>query len=366
MTQPHILFIANDVLGWSTYNRQFESALQARQDVRASVLHRVPSRWVMQLARRHADGPRGRMLRPFDPIRLHAGFLGRDIRRAVTALSPDIVHVAAHWPAGALLPGPLPVTLALDTTRPVLTRDLPLPGWSEAECRTEAELCRAAAHLLPMSSWAAQSLQQDFGIPAERMTIQPPALDPARWPEAAQPNNAVAQILFVGNNLRRKGAHRLASWVAGPLAGRCHLHIVSADPDTPPQGPDLTCHGPIPHARLLSEIFPRMDIFCLPTRLDMSPFVIVEAAAAGLPVVASDLGGIPDLVAEGETGHLVPAGDDSGFIQALGALIDDPARRVAMGATARSRARVRFDGSTNFNQLIDRLVEIVAARKAAG
>ena len=189
----------------------------------------------------------------------------------------------------------------------------------------EARICRAAAHLFPMSSWAARSLQEDFGIEPERITVQPPALDPSGWPSPARGRHAVPQVLFIGNDLRRKGAFRLADWVAGPLAGRCHLHVVSSDRPAP-SGPQVTCHGRVPHQRLMAEILPDMDIFCLPTRLDMSPFVIAEASAAGLPVVASHLGGIPDMVRDGETGFLVTS------VEEAVAAIGTPDRRGPLAA----------------------------------
>ena len=366
MTRPHILFVANEVLGWATYARQFEAALNARNDIQATVLRRRPSRLWMQFARRHADSGIMRHLRPFDPVRLHAGLLGRDIRRAVEAKRPDIIHFAAHWPAGAIagVRDAPPYTLALDATRASLGRDLPLPGWTKAECTAEARLCQGAAHLFPMSNWAANSLRGDYLIPAARMQVSPPSIDPGQWPKQATVDGAIPQILFIGNDLKRKGADRLARWVEGPLAGRCHLHILSSDTRAPPQGRNITFHGRVPHDRLLRDLMPGMDMFCLPTRLDMSPFVLAEAAAAGLPAVASDLGGIADMIDDGKTGFVLPTTDDNGFIGALSELIDNIGLRQRMGQAARSFAAERFDGKKNFNDAIDRLVGIAALRKA--
>jgi glycosyltransferase involved in cell wall biosynthesis len=69
----------------------------------------------------------------------------------------------------------------------------------------------------------------------------------------------------------------------------------------------------------------------------------MEAMAAGLPVVSTAVGGVPDLVREGETGLLVPSGDAAALARALQALVDDPARREAMGAAARQHAIAHFD-----------------------
>jgi glycosyltransferase involved in cell wall biosynthesis len=70
---------------------------------------------------------------------------------------------------------------------------------------------------------------------------------------------------------------------------------------------------------------------------------LLEAQAAGLPVVAGRSGGVGDIVADGESGLLVPAGDDAAFAAAVGALLDDPARRRAMGAAARRRVLAEHD-----------------------
>lgn len=365
MTKPKVLFVANGVLGWSTYARQFEAVATTRTDIDLTVLHRKPGRLTMQFARRHADGPIARHLRPFDPISLYGGRLGRDIRAVVASVRPDVVHVAAHWPAGALAQLDTPFTIALDATRAGIGRDLQLPGWTAKEMATEARLCRTAAHLFPMSDWVAGSLLDDYGVEPGKITVQPPSLIFDTWPGRAEGANAVPQVLFVGNDLSRKGAHRLADWVEGPLAGRCHLHVVSTDRSAPPSGPNITFHGRVPHARLLTEMMPKADIFCLPTRLDMSPFVLAEAAAAGLPVVASLLGGIPGLVENGQTGLLVPQDDDKGFVRALERLIADAGLRRRMSDMARSRAREQFDGTRNFNLLIEQLVEIAGTGAVA-
>ena len=69
----------------------------------------------------------------------------------------------------------------------------------------------------------------------------------------------------------------------------------------------------------------------------------MEAMAAGLPVVSTAVGGVPELVREGETGLLVPPNDAGALARALQALMDNPARRRAMGAAARQYAMAHFD-----------------------
>ena len=69
---------------------------------------------------------------------------------------------------------------------------------------------------------------------------------------------------------------------------------------------------------------------------------VLEAMAAGLPVVASAVGGVPELVRDGETGTLVAPGDPDVLARALGALVAAPAERARLGAAARSRAEAEF------------------------
>lgn len=77
------------------------------------------------------------------------------------------------------------------------------------------------------------------------------------------------------------------------------------------------------------------DIFALPSHTEGSPLVLFEAMAAGLPIVASSVGGIPEVVHEGETALLVPPRNAELLADALRALLSEPARAVAMGCAAR-------------------------------
>jgi glycosyltransferase involved in cell wall biosynthesis len=87
--------------------------------------------------------------------------------------------------------------------------------------------------------------------------------------------------------------------------------------------------------RLLAEA----DVFVLPTRYppEGQPLVILEAMAAGLPVVSTPRAAIPDMLEDGVTGLLVPEGDDAALEAALRRLVESPAERTAMGAAGRAK-----------------------------
>jgi glycosyltransferase involved in cell wall biosynthesis len=82
--------------------------------------------------------------------------------------------------------------------------------------------------------------------------------------------------------------------------------------------------------------YERADVVCLPSRREGLPMALLEGMAFGRPVVATSVGGIPDLVEDGVTGLLVAPGDVDGLTAALLELAADPARRKRMGAAARA------------------------------
>jgi glycosyltransferase involved in cell wall biosynthesis len=84
------------------------------------------------------------------------------------------------------------------------------------------------------------------------------------------------------------------------------------------------------------------DVLVLPSLADAQPRVLIEAMFAGLPVVSTFVGGIPDLVRHGETGILVAPGDAAALAAAMARVADSEALRRAFGAAGRARAESEF------------------------
>ena len=90
------------------------------------------------------------------------------------------------------------------------------------------------------------------------------------------------------------------------------------------------------------SLLPALDVKCLTSVQETFPVSVLEAMAAARPVVMTDCEGIPEIVIEGETGHIVPIGDDAALADRLAALLADPALRARMGAAGRRRAAREF------------------------
>lgn len=131
--------------------------------------------------------------------------------------------------------------------------------------------------------------------------------------------------------------------------GACRARIVGEGPDREAIEAEIARAGLGGSIELtgarddVPEILAGADLFVLSSLSECLPISILEAMASGLPVVASDVGGVGELVGEGRTGRLVPASDPAALATALSELVDDASLRAEMGARARERALEHFD-----------------------
>lgn len=102
----------------------------------------------------------------------------------------------------------------------------------------------------------------------------------------------------------------------------------------------VVCLGALDRSEL-PALYGACDLYPWPAVNEAYGMALLEAQAAGLPVLAGAAGGVASVVGDGETGVLVPPGDERAFAHALGALLDDPSRRRALGAAALARVAAR-------------------------
>lgn len=178
---------------------------------------------------------------------------------------------------------------------------------------------------------------------------------------APMPGEATAPILFVGDLVPDKGVavlfdafRSLADPPPLQLAGRSY-------PQTPTDLPEgATMLGVLPPAEVASAMRAAQVVVVPSICPDACPTVVLEAMAAGRPVVASATGGIPDLVEEGVTGVLVAPDDHVALAAALRALLSDPEQAAAMGRRGWGRA-AGFTASVVAARLEDLYRELATA-----
>jgi glycosyltransferase involved in cell wall biosynthesis len=222
-----------------------------------------------------------------------------------------------------------------------------------------------------MGTWAANSARDDYGIPPDRALWVPPIAPlygPRKHPDKKP--GALPRIVFVGYDWERKGGPELLAWHQKHFADKAELHFVGggekiASGSNPK---NVTVHGRVERDRLINELLPTMDFFVMPTKREMSCWAGIEAMGHGLPVVLSAIGGIPDLVIEGETGFLAKPNDEGAFVRAMAKLIEDPDLCRKMGEAARLRVSREFTREVVYSKLIDKVREVALSgeRQPAG
>jgi glycogen(starch) synthase len=241
---------------------------------------------------------------------------GRAARRA--AADADLVH--AHWLPSAVA--------ARMTRRPYVVQlwgsDVELarrvPGWGRSELR------RARAVICPSTELAREAKKMG----ARRVEVIPSGVDlPREVGKEAEP----PEVLYAGRLSPEKGVLELVEAAQG-------MSLVVAG-DGPLKNRVPQALGFVP-ATELARLYARSAVVVCPSLREGFGVACLEAMAHGRPVVASAVGGLLDLVVDGETGIHVPPGDVGALRTAIERLLVDPELRRRMGAAGRRRAAERF------------------------
>jgi len=119
-------------------------------------------------------------------------------------------------------------------------------------------------------------------------------------------------------------------------------------------------HGAIPQDEVY-RAFAKADVAVVPSREEPFGLVVIEAMSVGTPVVASRVGGIPEILRDGVDGSLVPPEDPEALAAAIIRLLKDDALRLQMGRNARQRSLEEFQLSTRIPKVADWMEGLVAA-----
>ncbi len=221
-----------------------------------------------------------------------------------------------------------------------------------------------ATYLMPWSDWCARSLIEDYGVDPARVRLLRPGVDLAAWDAKSDVHGGPLRILFVGGDFERKGGGDLLAALE-LLSGDWECDIVTkTEVDASSHSGKVRVHRHLnPGDPELVALFAEADAFVLPTRGDANPWVSMEAMAAGLPVVSTAVGAIPEIVLHGETGIIIEPGDKKALAEALQRLADNPAERGRMGLAGRRRASEHFDMEGNGVKILE-LAKSAAERTA--
>lgn len=261
----------------------------------------------------------------------------RTVRRLVRDLQPDVV-VACNRDALVLLAG-------VWGGAPVVyhTHEVMAPAWT-------ARVARLADRFVAVSTFVADRLAE-AGVSRERIDVVWNGVDPA---EPARPSDGHTPVVGICGQIgawkghdelldalglvaARGVAFRLRVFGTGDAAYTAALHERAAALGIAAW---IEWMG---FERDTDRMYARLDVLAVPSRIDDSfPTTILEASARGLPTVGTRRGGIPEMIADGETGLLVSSEAPGALADALAALLTDAGRRRAMGEAARARVDSRF------------------------
>jgi glycosyltransferase involved in cell wall biosynthesis len=113
----------------------------------------------------------------------------------------------------------------------------------------------------------------------------------------------------------------------------------------------------------LSSLYPLFDLLLLPSKREGLPNVVLEAAASGVPSIVTNATGAVDSVVSGETGIVVPLGDEDAFVRAAIELLSNRTRAATMGEAARWWVRDHFDAEKVSQQHFEFYSSLVSAEK---
>lgn len=201
------------------------------------------------------------------------------------------------------------------------------------------------------SRWLSETARATLGLPAElTIDVIPNFVDTTRYgPTQRRARGTPAVLAHVSNFRpikRLEDVVRVFAAVRADLPAR--LELVGDGPERARIESLVDQLGLRADVRFRGEMddlagfYPSVDVFVLPSESESFGMAALEAMACGVPVVASNVGGLPDVIADGETGFLSPVGDVAAMAANVRRLLAEPDLHAAMSALARQRAESVF------------------------
>lgn len=240
--------------------------------------------------------------------------------------------------------------------------------------RIEGRAEHRADAVIALSSRLADKLTAE-GVPPARLHVIPSGVNPALfrgpferpWPEVGAP-----RVVFVGRLVRQKGVHVLLEALPHLRSKNATVLFVGEGPERARLeertrvlgvGDRARITGFVPHD-LVPAVLAHADLLVLPSVYEELGSILVEAMQAGLPVVASRTGGIPEAVTHGDNGLLVAPEDPIALAAAIDRVLSDEALARRLARNARARAH-RYDWDHLAGQVVDVYRDVIHRRPSA-
>jgi glycosyltransferase involved in cell wall biosynthesis len=252
-------------------------------------------------------------------------------------------------------------------------KDLSAQVWRRKQAAFSA-LNVEGVHLVTPSRWLQGAVGKSTLMSKFRCTAIPNALDT----ELFQPRERGAArkllgipadsavILFLADwaGEKRKGFDLLVEALK-PFRNDRRVYLLAAGRELPAHdlGPQLVTTGYLTGEKQLSWVYSAADVFVLPSLQDNLPNTALEALSCGVPVVGFDVGGIPEIVREGETGLLVPAKDVASLRAAITSVVENKDMRVRMAEAGRRFAVANYGLEIQARRYLELYTELAAHAK---
>lgn len=282
---------------------------------------------------------------PFDLVEFTEG---GDFWHAWSSTFPYIVHLhGSHY------------TFLKQSNRPV-GRD----NWWQR--RLELAFIKRADHVISPSQALLNIVRKESGTLNVQSTVIPYPLDPRLLRKNGAESKRPRRVLFAARNDPVKGAASLLEAIppVNEEISGVEFHFFGYQP-RPEEAipPNVVIHPFVPRDELLCW-YQKVDICVVPSIWDNSPNTVYEAMGAGTPVIATSVGGIPELVEDGHTGLLVPPNDPRTLASAICRLLCNLQESAQMGDNARSHVRKLADLDQNVDRRLQLFNEVTNARYA--
>jgi alpha-maltose-1-phosphate synthase len=350
--------------------------------------------WVFQFKRQQVRY----LLRRYDPSEL------------------DLVYIHTQTAATSILdlPKSVPTVVSIDLTWRLafLESRYHQSPLLRATLELERRIFERCDLVVSFSDWAAASVIDDYGIPASKVKVVrngvtlPPPVTGIRNGHALNGNgngksnghvgnghkrygfgqglnghatngngasngnghyaagDDLLKLGFIGNGFLRKGGDLLLKVHQEQFADLAHLTLVTGDPPKGSNGlRNVDVRTEVPWFELMTSVLPGFDLFVFPTRFDYSPYAVIEAMTAGVPVISTRVGAIPEMIEDGVGGFLIEANREAPLAERMTWALENRAQLPEMGERGRERAATHYAAETNYPQLLDTLAEVTRTRK---